>query len=69
MYRQLGRYACGFLSRHPFDKDSSVRIVYALDFSLKTCEVSSHYADAVAGSYGEASDLVVLCEIVGEAGC
>jgi len=68
VYWQLGRDAGGFFSGHSLDEYSTVGIVYALDFSLEPCEVSSHDADAVAGSYREPSDLVVLGEIVGEPG-
>ncbi len=64
MDRQLGCHAGSFFSRHSFNEDSAVGVVYALDFSLESREVSSHYADTVASSYGEASDFVVLCKIV-----
>ena len=65
---KLGGDAGGFLSRHSLYEDSAVGIVYALDLSFEPREVSSHYADAVAGPYWEPSDFVVLCKIVGESG-
>src|SRR5713101_571206 len=65
---KLGGDAGGFLSRHSLYKDSAIGIVYALDLSFEACEVSSHYADAVAGPHREPPDLVVLCKIVRESG-
>ena len=61
---QLGGYAGSFFPRHSLDKDSAVGIVYALDLSLESREVSSHDTDTVAGSYWEASDFVVLRKII-----
>ena len=68
MDRKLGCHSGGLFSRHSLYEDSTVRIVYPLDFAFEPCKISSHDAHAVSGSHREPSNLVTVCEIVREPG-